>query len=101
MSQNTGWTIFGGVLLDLTRTLIAALLAYVVWRAYSPEFYLFGFLAAILAFAALKRFFHALFGIGKLVAGSIRWTGFQRKGAAPKADPIATKAELRRRGLTK
>lgn len=101
MSQNSGWAIFWEILLDLTRSLIAALMAYVAWRATSPDWFYFGFLAALCAFAAVKRLGHALVGIAKLILAAGIWARFKRRGTTPKADPIATSDDLRRRGLTK
>ena len=101
MSQNSGPSIFGGILLDLTRTLAAAGMAYVAWKMHSPDWFYFGALAWICALAGAWRFCLALYGICKLIAGALPWRRFRRRGVTPKADPVASTDELRRRGLTK
>lgn len=95
--QHPAWAIN----LDLARACAGFGLAWVFWQMHSPAFWMFGFIAVACALAGVKRLGMALFGIGKLILGRRKVGAYRKQGAVPKADALASEAELKLQGLIK
>ncbi|WP_130406986.1 hypothetical protein [Thalassococcus sp. S3] len=87
--------------LDLLRASAGFGLGWVCWQAASPEFWLLSFAAVVCTIAGVKRFGHAIVGLIKWINGQRKLKRFEAQGASPKADRMASEAELRQRGLIK
>ena len=67
---------------DVLGAFICAGIGLASWDAHSPDFYIGGFIAAVMWFAATKCLLRALWNTIKLIAHSLRWSRFQKKGSA-------------------
>lgn len=75
--------------------------AWVFWQLAGPGFELFRIFAVLFAIAGAKRLILGLYGAVKLILRTRKWARYQAQGVAPKADPMASRDDLRKRGLIK
>lgn len=77
-------------------------LAWLFWQAAQlPGFELVLYLAAVFVIVGVKHAGVALIELIKWIWRIRRWAKYRRQGSAPKADRIASEADLRARGLIK
>lgn len=101
MSESSGfWPTFLKFSAACLRATASGALAWLFWQAGAlPGFEACLFLAAIFGLVAVKHTIIAVIEIVRLIRRDLNWARFRRQGAAPKADRMASDAELRKRGL--
>lgn len=73
--------------------------AWLCWQGYIVGIGWLGLFAAMFAVGAVIHGGIALFQTIKAIVGSLRWGRYQKLGANPKADKLAERDVLRKRGL--
>ncbi len=81
------------------RALISAGVAWLFWQGYRSGSFVMGGFAGMFAATGGFLLLKALFELFTLSLRITHWGRFKRKGAAPKADPVARQEELRAKGL--
>lgn len=75
--------------------------AWLFWRMAAPGFEAFALFAVIWALGGAICACQALFHLCKMLLRLRKMAAFKKKGADPKADPMAKDADLRAKGLTR
>lgn len=101
MSDSSAWAQVGKINGRFLRATFCGGFAWACWQGFEAGSVLLGCFAVMFACGALWHGGMAVFQSIKVIVGSFKWRKFKRSGAKPKADAIATEAELRARGLMK
>lgn len=74
--------------------------AWIFWGLTGPGFEVFTAFAAIFAIGGVIALCKAVYLLIRAIDKCITWGGFKSKGKDPKADPVASEDDLRKKGLT-
>jgi len=74
-------------------------LGWLLWQMNGPVWPFFIYVAVCCALGGVVRLLKALGVLMRLFVRAIKLGGYRKKGNAPKADRLATEAELKARGL--
>lgn len=88
---------------NMLKAMLGFGLAWVAWQLHSPDFWIFGFIAAVSAAAGAWRGLLGLIGLFQLIVGFF-WSQlkrFERKGGKAKSETLASDDDLRKGGLFK
>ncbi|SCZ72669.1 hypothetical protein SAMN04488118_1155 [Epibacterium ulvae] len=86
---------------DLLSAGLCTGMAWLFWTAGVGDWALLRLFAAIFAVGALQPLAKGLYGLLRLILRQRSWARFQRQGAAPKADKLASSEDLSARGMFK
>ena len=102
MADKTGWALVWKINGDFLRATLSLGIAYGFWLLQTSQgFELYGYAAAICAVIGAFRLATGIVGAIKLVLSLRKWARYGKQGATPKADRLAGRTELRRKGLVK
>ncbi|MEL6172476.1 MAG: hypothetical protein AAFR02_10770, partial [Pseudomonadota bacterium] len=99
--DKTDWELIGQINADALRACGGCGLAYITWQGFSPEWFIFGYVAACCAVGGVICTFKVLFNLIKFIPRIGKRERFKAKGADPKADEMARTSDLKKRGLMK
>jgi hypothetical protein len=101
MSNDLGWQPVLEINSNLLRAALGFGLGWLAWQLHSPDFFYFGFVAAMCVVGGVIRLVKGLWGILCLIKRQRKLSGYRRKGTTPKADRVAGDDDLRKAGLLK
>lgn len=101
MSGSSGWAKVLKINGRFLRATFCGVIAWGCWLGFEAGSVLLGMFAVMFACGTIWHGGIALFQSIQIVVGSFKWRAFKRKGAKPKADPVAGEADLRATGLIK
>ncbi|MGC3939944.1 hypothetical protein ACOTTU_19230 [Roseobacter sp. EG26] len=99
MSEVSAWEQVWRINQRYLRALCCGWLAWLCWQGYVAHVDWLILFVAIFAVGAVFHGVIAVFQTVKAIAGTLRWGRFKSKGSDPKADRMAQRAALRKRGL--
>ena len=98
--SDTGWGAIWKINAACLRAAAGFGFAWVFWQgALLPGWELFLYLAVVFGIVGVKHSGIALIEIVRWIWRMRKWARYRRQGSAPKADRIASEADLRARGL--
>ncbi len=102
MSDKSGWALVWKINGDFLRAALGLGFGYGFWLLRISEGHeLYGYVAVLCACVGAVRAAAALGGVIRLILGFGKWSRYQKKGAAPKADRMAGDSDLNAGGLFK
>ena len=99
MTGSSPWPETWKIVVDFLRASLGFGLAWLLWQMAVSGFELFKLFAIVCAVAGAKRAIVGLVGLVRLILDQRRKARFRAQGATPKADKLASDADLKRRGL--
>ena len=100
MQPSSGWKAIWTINAAFLRSGASFALAWGTWAVRThPGYEIFAFIAAIFALVGVKHAVIALVGVVRLILSQRRMARYRAQGATPKADRMASAADLRARGL--
>lgn len=99
MAEDTVRKLIVHINLDALRACAGFGMAWLAWQAYSPEWFIFGLIAACAAMGGAINAVKVLWGLGRLVFSGRGLRGFRRKGVQPKTEKMANAKDLKKKGL--
>ncbi|MEP1520924.1 hypothetical protein [Ascidiaceihabitans sp.] len=99
MSDDIGWKPVWEINLNFLRASVGFSLGWLMWQAYSPEWFYFGFVSVLCWIGGAKRLIQALWGLMRLLLRKRKLSRYRRQGTTPKADKLAQENDLRARGI--
>lgn len=99
MTEDIGWKPIFEFSDHMLRALAGFGLGWLLWQMNGPDWPFFIFFAGCCAVGGAIRLLKALLVLVRLLGRARELGSFRKKGKAPKADRLATEAELKAQGL--